>query len=343
MTTWVNTSTEQHASTEQHGLEPAGIGMRMGAIETLVRVYRLGRAMHPGLSLNSVKHQAMLLARSLVCLSDIRRWYGISDNPLLTLALKRFPLISGAIYWPYMNNTWPIERRLAAIDQHFRMLDGQSAIIAHATFEEVGVARLDEKYAGLRLVLDKASWFLREGEVVLNLFVNDKRFYSAAFSLGTDAGQRLVFLGALQGSNLGVAQDVYRDITHALHGMRPRDLLMTSLKILCGELGIDKIWAVSSSNRQHNSPYFGDSHKDKVLADYNEVWAEHGGRALDNGFFELPAAVKYRDLGEVPARKRAAYRRRYEMLDKLAADIKASCAQHSMQPAVALSQGNIGA
>jgi uncharacterized protein VirK/YbjX len=337
MNTCVNTSTEHH------DLEPSGVRMRVGAIETLVRVYRLGRAMHPGLSLNSVKHQAILLARSMVCLSDIRRWYEISDNPLLTQALKRFPLISGAIYWPYMNNTWRIDRRLAVIDQHFRMLEDQSAIIAHATFEEVDLARLEEEYNGLRLVLDKASWFMREGEIVLNLFINDKRFYSVAFTLGINAGQRLVFIGALQGSNLGVAQDVYRDITHALHGMRPRDLLMTSLKILCRELGISRIWAISSSNRQHNSPYFGDSHKDKVLVDYNEVWAEHGGRALDNGFFEIPATVKYRDLGEIPARKRAAYRRRYEMLDRLAADIKSSCAQHSMHPSVALAQADIGA
>ena len=181
----------------------------------------------------------------------------------------------------------------------------------------------------MRLVLDKAIWFLREGEIVLNLFINDQRFYSIAFTLGTDAGQPIILVGALQGSNSEVAQEVYRDITHALHGMRPRDLLMVALKLLCRELGIQRIWAVSSDNRQHNSPYFGDSHKDKVLVAYNEVWLEHGGIALDNGFFEIPAVVKYRDMSEIPSRKRATYRRRYEMLDKLELDIQSSCAQHA--------------
>jgi uncharacterized protein VirK/YbjX len=302
----------------------------MGTIETLSRVHRLGRAMHPGMTLNSFKHQVILLVRTLVFLPEVQKWFEISDNPLLTLALKRFPLMSGAIYWPYINHTWPMQRKLAAIDQHFRMLGGSAKIIAHATFEEVELARLEEQYAGLRLVLDKAMWFLREGEIVLNLFVNDQRFYSIAFTLGVDAGQPLILVGALQGSNVDAAQGVYRDITHALHGMRPRDFLMVALKLLCKELGIHRIWAVSSDNRQHNSPYFGGGHKEKVLVAYNEVWQEHGGTELENGFFEIPAIVSYKDMNEIPSRKRAAYRRRYEMLDKLALDIKRSCTQHSL-------------
>jgi uncharacterized protein VirK/YbjX len=306
--------------------------MGIGAIETLGRVHRLGRAMHPALTLNSLKHQIILLGRALVSLPDIRKWFEISDNPLLTQALKRFPLISGAIYWPYINHTWSMQRKLAVIDQHFRMLGGPAKIIAHATFEEVELARMEEEYAGLRLVLDKAVWFLREGEIVLNLFINDQRFYSIAFSLGMEGGQPVVLVGALQGSNSDLAPEVYRDMTHALHGMRPRDLLMVALKLLCGELGINRIWAVSSDFRQHNSPYFGGGHKEKVLVSYNEVWVEHGGLALDNGFFEIPTLVRHKDMSEIPTRKRAAYRRRYEMLDKLASDIKSSCVQYAAKP-----------
>jgi len=306
--------------------------MGVGVIETLIRIHRLGRAMHPSLTLGNLKHQIILLSQALVFLPRIRKWYDISDNPLLTLALKRYPLMSGAIYWPYINHTWPMEHRLAAIDQHFRMLGGSAAIIANATFEEVELALLEEKYAGLRLVLDKTAWFLREGEIVLNLFVNNQRIYSIAFTLGVDADQPVVFVGALQGSNSDAAQGMYRDITHALHGMRPRDFLIVALKMLCLELGIQRIWAVSSDHRQHNSPYFGNSHKEKVLATYNEVWLEHGGTELGNGFFEIPVIIRRKDMSEVPTRKRATYRRRYQMLDKLALDIKSSFAQHSEQP-----------
>lgn len=307
--------------------------MGIGVIETITRVHRLGRQMHPSLTLNAIKHQIYLLAQTLFFLPVVRKWFDIPDNPLLRLALKRFPLISGAMYWPYMHNNWSVEQRLKTIDQHYRMLGGPAAILAHATLEEVELARLYDEYAGLRLVLDKAIWFLREGEIVLNLFVHDQRFYSIAFTLGVDAdGQTMILVGALQGSNTDAAQEVYRNITHALHGMRPRDLIVVALKLLCSDLNIKKIWAISGDNRQHNSPYFGNSHKNKVLVAYNEVWNEHGGTALDNGFFEIPSTVSYKDLSNIPSRKRAAYRRRYQMLDKLKLDITASIAKHAGLP-----------
>jgi uncharacterized protein VirK/YbjX len=144
-----------------------------------------------------------------------------------------------------------------------------------------------------------------------------------------EAGQPLILVGALQGIKTADVNDVYRNITHALHGMRPRDFLMVALKMFCAELGIYRIWAIANDSREHNSPYFGESHKDKVLAPYNEVWAEHGGVELDNGFFDIPVTVKRKDISEIPTRKRAVYRRRYEMLDKLALDIKSSCALHA--------------
>ena len=308
--------------------------MGIGVIKILGRVHRLGREMHPTLSANSIKHQVILLCRTLVLLPALREWYEISDNPLLTIALDRFPLMHGMIYWPYINHTWKMEHRLAVINQHYRMLDGPAVIIAHATLEDIELARLEEEYSGLRLVLDKTEWFLREGEIVLNLFVNDTRYYSIAFTIGIDANQPVVLVGALQGSNSDAAQAIYRDITHALHGMRPRDFLIVALKLLCGEFGIQRIWAVSSENRQHNSSYFGDSHKEKVLVSYNEVWMEHGGTPLHNGFFEFSTAVRYKDTSEIQTRKRATYRRRYQMLDKLALDIKTCCAWHASHPLV---------
>lgn len=306
---------------------------RMGVVEVFGRVYRLGREMHPAMTANSLKHRVMLMGHALVHFQDVRNWYEISDNPLLIQALSRFPLMHGAMYWPYINRTWTMSRRLAAIDQHYRML-GAAAIIAKAAQEEVELARLEEAYPGLRLVLDKAFWFLREGEIVINLFVGDRRLYSIAFTLGLEAGEPLLFVGALQGSNAEDALGAYRDITHALHGMRPRDFLMVALKLLCAELGIQRIWAVRGEDRQHNSVYFGGSHTDKVLADYDTVWIEHGGVVLDNGFFEIPAMYKHKDMSEIPSRKRATYRRRYQMLDDLAQGLKAVCARHAAQPSV---------
>jgi uncharacterized protein len=79
----------------------------------------------------------------------------------------------------------------------------------------------------------------------------------------------------------------------------------------------------------HNSPHFMGSHKHKLQLKYDEVWSEHGGIRLENGFFSVPVPLKIRQSNEIPTRKRASYRRRYQMLDKLALDIGASCALHN--------------
>lgn len=302
----------------------------MALLNTLRRVYVLGREMHPKLSINHLKHRVYMMFQALIYITEIDTWYETSDNPFLTLALQRFPLISGAMYWPYINYNWPLQFKLNTIDQHYRMLSGTANIIAEATLQEIELARLDDEFLGLRIVLDKATWFLREGEIVLNLFINDQRLYSIAFTLGIEMDQPVIYVGALQGLNSDTALNTYREITHALHGLRPRDLLMATLKMLCKELEVHKILAVSSVYRQHNGSYFGGAHRNRVLVPYDQVWQEHGGTLLNNGFYEMPVAFKKKDIEDVATRKRAVYRRRYLALDKLALIIKACVAQHDL-------------
>jgi uncharacterized protein VirK/YbjX len=298
---------------------------RLSVFQILKRVHRVGRTMHPHISFGSIRHQLKLLWSAVTHLPVLRQWYGTSDNPLRIAAVARFPLIEGAIYWPYINHAWPMAKRLTVIDQHYRLLHGPAAIIATATLSDVELAIPHVEYAGLKLVLEKAPWFLREGEIVLSLFAANERLYSVAFTLGLEAGQTTAYIGALQGRNLPNAMEIYRDITHALHGMRPRDFLLTAARLLCGAISVTKLWAVCSDLRQHNGSYFSGSHQDKVAADYDEVWIEQGGEKLENGFFVLPIAARQKEMSEIPSRKRAAYRRRYAMLDQLADDIRATC------------------
>jgi len=300
-------------------------------IQALLRLYRLARQMYSKPTPGNLRNRALILGLGISHLSELRAWYGISDNPRLASALRRFPQMNGAIYWPYINNTWSMVRRLTTIDQHYRLLTGRAAIIDRASEVEIQLATLDNEYAGLSLVLDKAIWFLREGEIVLNLFLRTQRLYSIAFTLGLEVGQLVAYVGALQGSNVEAVRSVYNEITRALDGMRPRDFLVVALKLLCRELRVARIYAVAGHARQHNSPFFGDSHKGKVLADYDEVWIEHGSTRLDNGFFEVPVVVRYRDASEIPTRKRATYRRRYQMLDRVAQEIEAACSLHAVE------------
>jgi uncharacterized protein VirK/YbjX len=293
-------------------------------------LFWLVRAMHPEWTLRGVKKRVSLFAQGLADHAEVERWLGRKGDPALAAALERFPLIHGAIFWPYINIGWSRTRRLEVIGHHYRLLAGRAGLLAHATHGEVELASLREEYEGLRLVIDKTVWFLREGEAVLNLFAGELRLYSLAFTLGTEHGVPVIYVGALQGSNLDQANDLYREVTRALHGLRPRDLLVTGSKMLARELSVEALWAVSNAARQHNSPYFGDSHKDKTLADYDLVWSEHGGVSGEDGFFRVPAVVHRRAAADIPSRKRAAYRRRYEMLDRIEFEIRAACDRYQV-------------
>lgn len=302
----------------------------VGVLEILSRVYELGRKMHPGVNPGSVKLNLQMLASALSHRKVIGQWYGTLDNPMRTRAVERYPLIEGAMYWPYINHEWSVERRLQALDQHYRVLGGPASIIAAATFSDIELVRMDAEFPGLHLILEKAPWFLREGEIVLSIFVNEHRVYSAAFTLGVDDVRRVAYVGALQGRNIENVMEIYRSMTHALHGMRPRDFLLAALKYLLSYIGVSAIWGVCTENQQHRGKYFAGAHNEKLVADYDEVWVEHGGTALGNGFFELQPSVQFKDMADIPTRKRANYKRRYAMLEKMAMDIGAKCAAHNM-------------
>lgn len=292
--------------------------MAIGVLDALQCIYRMGKEMYPTQSLSSLRHRVVMFAAALAGISQIRNWYSISDNPWLSLALRHFPQMHRVIHVRYINIRWPLARRLSTIDQHYRMLCGPATVIARAILEEVELARFDAEYVGLRLVLNKADRWVGEGETALNLYVGTVRYYSVAFTLGTDAGQPLILVGAIQGSNVEGNKQVYRDMAHAFHGMRPRDLLVDIIKLLCKQFGISRIWAISNACRY------------KVHADYDQIWMDHGGKLLGNGFFEIPADFKRHQISGVVARKYRRYHRRYQMLEKLSACIVLACADEAI-------------
>jgi len=162
-----------------------------------------------------------------------------------------------------------------------------------------------------------------EGEVVISLFEESTRRYSLAFSLGSINGETVAYVGGLQGGGAENMIEIYRALTHALHGMRPRDFLFTSFRLLCRQLGVQRILAISERARLHRNPYF--KYKVGLFSDYDAIWKELGGVPLDNGFFEFGVPVVYREPADIPIRKRAQYRRRYEMLDGIAEQIERTC------------------
>jgi uncharacterized protein len=295
---------------------------RLGARQAMVRVLHAVNYTRPGVAPMTRRAQTMYLLRCAVHFGALREWFGDATNPALQEELLRRPSLIGCIRRPYMNGAWPVERKMEAIRQHYLLLSQEFAFLRFCPEAAAGLACLDE---GLEIRLDKAPWFEHEGEITINLFKGDARLYSLVFTLGAPAGRRVAYVGALQGFGNAEALATYRELTHRLHGLRPRDLLITAFRHLCVALDVERILAAGDGASVSRSAYFRKTVT--VHAKYDEAWAENGGTLAEEGFFALDPHFKPRDAAEIPSRKRAQYRRRYEFLEALRQQIDASVKQ----------------
>ena len=83
--------------------------------------------------------------------------------------------------------------------------------------------------------------------------------------------------------------------------------------MLCSELGVIRIRAVSDDYSACRSSYFDK----KIPSSYDSAWIDHDGAPDGGGFYELAPRVSRRPHESIPSRKRAQYRRRYRMFDSL--------------------------
>lgn len=232
------------------------------------------------------------------------------------------PYMLGLLEWPYMHNQWDLHQRIQTILAHYKLLPKLPEFLNVADAKPKTIVDLNYVSEGASIALDRAIWFAREGEVVLNLFKGNQRVKSIAFTLNVLNNELVIYVGAIQGihaddDSLGL----FKSLTKDFEGLRPRSLVIELLRMVAENIGAKKILAISDENRHHRHPYFANTHKNTLKTGYDSIWLDHEGVKLENGFFEIPVAKHRRDIAEVSSNKRAMYRRRYQMLDKIEANV----------------------
>jgi uncharacterized protein VirK/YbjX len=280
------------------------------------------RAICDGTGIVSLVRRLRFLARALAVYDSVTPIINAPPGSALARAIESRPETIGAVIWPYQCLDWDARARLARIHEHYSIIDGIGGPINFPTDDEILLLELGDIRQGLRVVLDRPRWFIREGQLAINLFLDDVRLYSLLFSLLPDASGIAAFVGAIQGRDLEGILDEYRSLTKAAHGARPRDLLIEVFRMFCELIGVTRIYAVADEHRQHRSAYYGPLAYKKLNVDYDEVWEDRGGVRTDPRYYELEVGAKERDLAGVPTKKRSMYRKRYEMLRELGSRMK---------------------
>ena len=307
----------------------SGLRLRPGWLSMVIFTLRGAIAACPDRVSSAFMRRSKITFRWLREIEMLREWRLLAENQAHSRGTRQHPLSMGVAVWPYIHAQWNFKTRVETIQEHYRQVDLNAPQLAIAFDGNLLVAALDDIRPGLKLVIDRASWFIREGELVLNIFLHDQRLFSIAFAVGLDDGRKVIRIGGIQGVHDDNIVDLYRDLTKELFGLRPRDFLLDALKLLCKAFSIEMLLAIADCNRQHRNSYFGQDKAEKLGGNYDEVWSEHDGILNTSGFFEISTDLGFRLAADIPARKRGLYRRRYEFLTQLELRINETLAKSS--------------
>lgn len=279
-------------------------------------------SLHAGYSFRALKNKLVLLILVGKNWSELKLFLWRMSNALGKAGFEKLGGdCVGVVHWPYISSCWRSQERLSVLASHYEVVTKRCPqLLILGRNDRLMLSDLSECSVGCSLVLDRPVWFMREGELVLNLFQGDLRIASIAFTLCRTEVELCIFIGAVQGIHKGVESDrsleIYRTLTKDFEGLRPRSLLIEAIKYIASSVGVEKIYAVGDGYRHHRHPYFGAEKAQDMAANYDVIWLEHGAIPSEReDFFEIPMVLSKKALDCIPSKKRAMYRRRYELLD----------------------------
>lgn len=137
-------------------------------------------------------------------------------------------------------------------------------------------------------------------------------------SFGFTAAQS-VLIASLQGLKRadGTNRALIRSLTKDCHGLRPHALLLEVFRMACQHWGMQQLLGIDAANQVTQYK----KQADEFSFDYRSFWQESGATHHPDGHWHLPLEARRRGPDEVPAHKRATYRKRYALLDTLTPDI----------------------
>lgn len=248
------------------------------------------------------------LLRSLGVAAQHRRLLAfIADDPVMHAYRLRDPRLLERHLHRYVNMHWRRRDRLTYLQQHYRFAKTHLPPGLYELVYAMGHASLGGFTAKdgslLTLCMRPPIYMGCEGELCLQLCdANEDPLYSIIFTLADE--KPTLMIGCLQGPNGENARDVVRELTRILHGMRPKQLMLSLAYAFARHYGVEQLVAIS--NDAHPLRRRGR----RLFSDYDAFWEEQRGRRIGGGWYALPASLPQKTEADVPSNHRAAFRRR---------------------------------
>jgi uncharacterized protein VirK/YbjX len=262
--------------------------------------------------------------RSLLSLGPSSIWFALlNDNPGYRQCLRHEPEMAEKLHRPYRRAGLRANERLGLALDHARICErlGWTELIARAYGETVEIARLvDRDSHPFRILLARPGQFGKEGELALHFSDDDVRLYSACFSFRESGGVLELDVGCIQGPGLDDGPQRIRELTRGMHGLRPKSLILESLRAVALATGCSRLRVVGNANHIYRSL----RKRRHIAFDYDAFCQEAGGATANGADWLLPVRSEARPLSEIPSRKRSETARRRALLEALGGQIRAS-------------------
>ncbi|WP_146050865.1 VirK/YbjX family protein [Citrobacter amalonaticus] len=276
----------------------------------------------PGKFWHQRSFRRKFMLRSLLMPRLSREWMNeLAQWPELNVLLTRQPRLPVRLHRPYLAANLGRKTLLEALRFHYAQLYSfmsHEELKTYMNTSGLRLAQLEGKngeYFSLELTmmisLDK------EGDSTI-LIRNEagETLAEITFTLCEYQGKRTLFIGGLQGGKRELPHEAIQSATKACHGLFPKRLVMEAICCFAQRLQTEQIIAVSNETHIYRSLRYRDK-SDKIHANYDEFWAAVGGERHADGYYHIPCAITRKDTSEVASKKRAEYRRRYQMLDAI--------------------------
>ena len=251
------------------------------------------------------------------------RWQAfIAGTPGLAALAQAHPSLLYKIYRPYASRGFGCAARAELLRGHYRFLwqVGARPLVEYAARRALVLATIEGKDgATYRLQLTAIHDSHREGDLCLRLTRDGVSLYLASFLFRPQPGGSAIQLGALQGLRSPAGAQAVKEATRALHGCRPKNLMVAALRDLGDLFGCAHLDLVSNANRIA----LNWRRRRHISCDYDLAWQELHALPTSDGNYRLPCGpCRMPDLEQVASKKRADARRRGAMLVQLAADMR---------------------
>ncbi len=295
------------------------------------KVFRIARLVYPEPTWKHALSRLKYRARAALTPRAALAWSALLERPRLAGLVRRCPHTYCKLQRPYLHRRLKTAGRLAALEANYRFVEERlvgtvwDGIMNENRGHCLAVLPLHEcGHYNVRILYQES--LSKEGDLSIGLM--DETLAIPAFALtfcvwrdGMEG--REIFIGGLQGRKRANEKGEVVALTRAMHGLRPKALLLFTLQQLAQEWDIPPIRAVSDETHMYWHARYAARNKN-LAASYDEFWAESGGVVDAEGFFRLPVVPVRKDLTELKASKRQLYRRCYPMLDELAQSTRVS-------------------